>query len=277
MTKPIISVILGSYNRLPFLKLTIESVRKELINIEYETIIIDGGSNDGTLNWLQNQRDIITIIQYNRGTWNSKKIITKSWGYFMNLGFKCAHGKYICMLSDDCLIVPNAITNSIQLFEKKLEEKEKIGAIAFYWRDWPVDNKYHIGIPLENKIYVNHGLYLKRALEEVNYIDEETFVFYAADIDLCLKMSQKNYNVIASENSYIEHYPHANLKVRKLNAKNDLPDLKKLKIKWEKIFPEINYYDLATIKEKDYDDPFLTAQKFQQLHLQIQKNNVLFF
>lgn len=131
----------------------------------------------------------------------------------MNLGFKIASGKYICMLSDDCLIVPGAIKHGFNLFEEQLEKNEKIGAIAFYWRHWSINKEYHVGTSLGDKMYVNHSIYLKSALEDVNFIDEKTFKFYTADIDLCFKMIKKGYKIIESDNSYIEHYPHANIKI----------------------------------------------------------------
>src|SRR3990172_6418377 len=135
MNKPVVSVVLGSYNRCQFLPLTIASVRQELENVAHEIIVIDGGSSDGALEWLTQQKDIITIVQHNRGVWDGKPIERRSWGYFMNLGFKIAQGKYICMLSDDCLIVPGAIQTGIDLFEHELAIGQKTGAIAFYWRD----------------------------------------------------------------------------------------------------------------------------------------------
>jgi len=125
--KKFISVVLGSLNRIQFLKHTVESIRKDLEGLSSEIIIVDGGSNDGTIEWLFKQKDIITIIQHNKGTWAGKKLPKKSWGYFMNLGFKAACGKYICMLSDDCLVVPGAIKNGFHLFEEKLLKGEKIG------------------------------------------------------------------------------------------------------------------------------------------------------
>ena len=228
---PKISVVLGTYNRYRFLKLAIQSIREELerFALGSEIIVIDGGSTDKTLKWLIKQKDVITIIQHNRDREGKKR---RSWGYFMNLGFKCAQGKYVCMLSDDCLVVPNAIVNGYKLFEKK----QKIGALAFYWREWPKDKTYHVGLTEGNNVFVNHGMYLRKVLEEVGYIDEERYSFYCADADLCLKMLEKGYKTLPSPDSYIEHYPHANQKVRISNVKKFDKDISMFLRRWSNKF-----------------------------------------
>jgi glycosyltransferase involved in cell wall biosynthesis len=238
---PKISVVLGTYNRYRFLKLALQSIREELkrLSCVSEIIVIDGGSTDKTLKWLTKQKDIVTIIQHNRDRVETKR---RSWGYFMNLGFKCAQGKYVCMLSDDCLVVPNAIVNGYELFEKKLAPSppKKVGALAFYWREWPKDKTYHVGLTERNNVFVNHGMYLRSVLEEVGYIDENRYSFYCADADLCLKMLEIGYETLPSPNSYIEHYPHANQKIRNSNLKKLEGDKKAFAQRWSnnKSIPE---------------------------------------
>lgn len=262
MKNPVVSIVLGTYNRLHFLKLTLDSIRDELKNLPHEIIVIDGGSSDGTLKWLVEQKDVIAIVQHNRGEWQGKKIERRSWGYFMNLGFKCAQGKYVCMLSDDCLVVPGAIINGVNLFEEELCKGNKIGAVAFYWRNWPEQEKYWVGLTLGGKIFVNHGMYLKKALEEVDYIDEETYLFYHADGDLCLKIWQKGYACIDSPDSYIEHYSHANTRVRKSNLQNQKADWNNYLNKWKNIFYDESKNNIGSWIEKEFKDTCLTSAKF---------------
>jgi glycosyltransferase involved in cell wall biosynthesis len=263
---PLVSVVLGSYNRLKFLKLTIETIREEIKNLDHELFVVDGGSSDGTLDWLIEQKDIIKIVQHNRGEWQGKKIERKPWGYFMNLGFKAAQGKYVCMLSDDCLVIPGAIKNGCKLFDKKLKSGKKIGAVAFHYRNWPIQDKYCVAYTLGNKLYVNHGLYLKEALEEVGYIDEENYFFYNGDGDLCLKMWQKGYECIASENSYIEHYPHANVKIIKSNHLTQQKDNKNYFTKWEGIFYDRKKHNVGKLEWKQYNDGSNTGELFKGIY-----------
>ncbi|MBD3273508.1 glycosyltransferase [Candidatus Dependentiae bacterium] len=271
--KNLISVVLGSYNRYEFLKLTIDSVREELKDINNEIIVIDGGSTDGALEWLLKQKDIITIVQHNRGEWNGKKIERRSWGYFMNLGFSAAGSKYVCMISDDCLIVPGAIKNGYDLFEKKLSKGEKIGAVAFYWRDTYKRNKYHVGYTLSEKMYVNHGMYLKKALQEVDFIDEENFFFYNADADLCLKLLQKGYKTISSPKSFIEHFPHANDKVRSSNYEKQQLDNQNFFNKWNGIYYDKSKHNIGKIEYKIFKDKFNTFKKFEPYYEKLKKEN----
>src|SRR3990167_2836313 len=257
---PIVSVVIGTYNRLEFLQHTITTVREELNATEHEILVIDGGSTDGTTGWLTDQKDIILIIQHNRGEWNGKQIERKSWGYFMNLGFRAASGKYICMLSDDCLVVPGAVKNGIKLFEQGLKSGDKIGAIAFHWRNWPEQEKYWIGQTWGNRMFVNHGLYLREALEQIHFIDDSNYIFYHADGDLCLRLWEEGYKTIASPDSYIEHFSEANLPVRSTNLEKQRNDWATYSKKWGHLgepkpaWLEKSYKERHHIAEKYWKD-----------------------
>lgn len=254
-----ISIVLGTYNRLNFLKLTIKSIRQELASMdcEHEIIVVDGGSNDRTISWLTRQKDIITIIQHNRGNWHGKKIERKSWGYFMNLTFKTAQGKYICMLSDDCLVVPGAIKNGYELFEKKLSTDKNIGALAFFWRNWPKQKEYMVGSEF-NRVFVNHGMYLRSALEKINFIDEEHYFFYFADSDLCFRMWEAGFSCLPSPESYIEHYAHANHMLRQTNFSEIDSSFTYFQNRWKNIFTPMP----TEILKKDFNDPNKTVNNF---------------
>lgn len=257
--KPLVSVVIGSYNRRSFLKAAIESVRKNGYPFPYEMIVVDGGSTDGTLRYLRKQKDVITIIQHNHGEFRGKKLERRSWGYFMNLGFKAAQGKYILMISDDSLLVPGAIENGVRMFEDLLAEGQKVGGVAFYWRNWPEQKKYKLNAVLNRFIIVNHGLFLRDALEDVGWIDEETFRFYYADGDLAVRLFLAGYPIVGCKTALVEHLNHL-----KSGVGSYYDDLDHFLEKWQAtaLPPETheNY-------KLEYDDPYHTVEDFPTLGL----------
>jgi glycosyltransferase involved in cell wall biosynthesis len=256
----LVSIVIGAFNRRRFLRLAIDSVREEISRCQLpaEIIVIDGGSTDGSLPWLLKQKDIITIVQHNRGTWQGRLIKSRSWGYFMNLGFRCAQGKYICMLSDDCLVVPGAIGNGCRLFEEKLAIGERVGAVAFFWRNWPEQKRYWVGFTFGNRMFVNHGLFLRQAVEAVNFANEETYSFYHGDGDLCLRMHDKGFACIASPDSFVEHFSHVSA-TRTENLKGQHEDWLTYQAHWSHLGPPERDW-----LEVDFTDATATASRFER-------------
>jgi glycosyltransferase involved in cell wall biosynthesis len=260
-----VSVVLGTFERLPFLKLTIESLRSELDGIPHEIIVVDGGSADGTIQWLAAQKDVITIVQHNRGEWRGAQLPRRSWGYFMNLGFRAASSKYVCMVSDDCLLVPGCIRNGVEVFESAAAHGRKVGAAAFYWRNWPEASRYWVGRTLGKKLFVNHGLYLRAAMQEVGFADEESYSFYHADGDLSLKLWDAGYECIDAPQSFVEHFSHANLAVRASNQERQKQDWDTYVARWTGKFHDAGSSFTGDWIELEYRDPTRTAEKFRPL------------
>jgi GT2 family glycosyltransferase len=246
-------VVIGSLNRRWYLKRTIASVREELPFSEREIIVVDGGSDDGTVSWLAKQKDVVTIVQHNRGEWRGHTVPRRSWGYFMNLGFKTAAAPYVCMLSDDCLLVAGAIRNGIARFER---EGETVGAVAFYWRNWPEQERYWVGKTFGSRLFVNHGLFRRKALEAVGFADEQHFRFYHADGDLALRMAETGWRCVDSPESFVEHFSHANVGQRAANLETQERDWAAYRGRWGHLdLPDEPWVELA------HDDPNRTARR----------------
>jgi GT2 family glycosyltransferase len=259
---PELSVVLGSYNRKAFLKASIKSIRQNGIDVPYEIIVVDGGSSDGSLAWLVKQKDIITIVQHNHGSFAGRPVPRRSWGYFMNLAFKSAQGKFILMVSDDTLLTPGSVTNGLDTFHEAERQGRKIGGVAFYWRNWPFAQDFMIGKTLGDKILLNHGLYLKQAIAEVGFIDENNFQFYHADSDLTLKLWSVGYEIIDCPKAFVEHFPMANIETRQSNMAGEKEDLKVLYQRWESKFVDPKHPIYFSSIHLPYQDPTNTARKF---------------
>jgi hypothetical protein len=163
------------------------------------------------------------------------------------------------MLSDDCLLVPGAIENGVALFEARLATGERVGAMAFYWRNWPEQQNYWVGYTFGDQMFVNHGLFLRAAMEEVGYADEENYSFYHADGDLCLRLAQQGYTCIDSPQSFVEHHSHVNLPVKAENLQRQQADWSQYVARWSHLGkPQQDW------RERAFVDPVVTAHLFRK-------------
>lgn len=116
--KPLLSIITGTFNRLALLQALFQSVRDDVPDgITYEFIVCDGGSTDGTLDWLRGQPNT-TLIEHG----GLKGAIEA----FTDCG-KQARGKYTLILNDDVSVIAGSILRAIIY----LEEHPACGQVAF--------------------------------------------------------------------------------------------------------------------------------------------------
>ena len=263
MNSPTISIVLGSYNRKSFIKKALKTIRENYISVPYEIIVIDGGSTDGSVSYLAKQKDLILILQHNNGNWKGKEISKKTWGYYMNIAFKASHGKYIVMLSDDCLILRDSIMNAYTLFEDKLNLGEKIGGIAFYWRNLPYEKMYYVRQTLGHKLSINHGMYLRSALEEVGFCEENKYPFYYGDGDLSLKLWYAGYSIIDCKEAFVEHFHFATMSIRKKNNENKEEHKKIYLDTWKDIFYSEEIDNQSGKIFLNHTDPHNTVKYFK--------------
>jgi glycosyltransferase involved in cell wall biosynthesis len=96
-TRPFISVIIPTFNRLDLLKETVESVRKQTFR-DFEIIVVNDGSTDGTGEWLRAQGDVQALEQSNSGIATSR-----------NNGAAVARGGWLAFLDHDDLWAPEKL------------------------------------------------------------------------------------------------------------------------------------------------------------------------
>lgn len=223
MAQPDISIVLGSLNRKKLLALTIRSIRENGFAGKIEIIVVDGGSEDGSCEWLTRQSDILTIVQPNYKIRDPSGGLRRAhtWGEFMNLAFKKALAPWIVMISDDLIVCPGALQSGFDQLKNLEDQGEKIGGGSFFWREYPRSRNYHVKLLPSEFVLVNHGFLKAEALKDVEYADETSFEFYGADGDLSMRLNLAGWRTVPLRHSFAEHLNHrAHWRTRFTKLKN---------------------------------------------------------
>lgn len=105
MTNVDISVVMPSYNQGRFIREAIDSVLHQDVN--FELIVMDGGSDDGTVEILEGYGDAITFT--------SGPDDGQSWA--INEGMRRTSGPIVCWLNSDDLFLPGALRTVLEAFD----------------------------------------------------------------------------------------------------------------------------------------------------------------
>lgn len=105
-----VGIVVVTYNRLSFLKEVVGSLRLQSYQ-KFRIIIVNNGSTDGTLEWLEGEKDLITINQANLGG---------AGGFYTGMKYVAEHGfKYCWVMDDDVVCSPTSLEELIKAYQAK--------------------------------------------------------------------------------------------------------------------------------------------------------------
>lgn len=112
-----VGIVIVTYNRIKLLIEVIESLRLQTYT-NSQIIVVNNGSTDDTLSWLNKQEDIITITQENLGG---------AGGFFTGMKYVAENGyKYCWVMDDDVICSPTALEELYNVYQLK----ENIGFVC---------------------------------------------------------------------------------------------------------------------------------------------------
>jgi GT2 family glycosyltransferase len=114
-----VSVIIVNFNTKNLLENCLYSLYKYTKNINFEIIVSDNGSNDGSLEMIRSIFPEVILIENNKNL---------GFGAANNSGLKIAKGKYILYLNSDTVLLNNAVKYFYDYWESN--RNEKIGALG---------------------------------------------------------------------------------------------------------------------------------------------------
>jgi glycosyltransferase involved in cell wall biosynthesis/GT2 family glycosyltransferase len=190
----VLSVVIGSYNRLSLLHACIQSICESSIPIKI--YVTDAGSKDGSVQYLQSlDSHQVTCIFHTEKIGQAKAY---------NEVFSQITTKYTCWLSDDNIVINNSLAMAVSILEQDI----KIGMVALKVRDMqgPFANEPYIGgISSCGILNVNQGLLRTKLLQELGGFSE-AFMDYGIDPDLTARVLFSGNDIVYTRRIALHHW-----------------------------------------------------------------------
>ena len=185
-------ILLPTYNRLESLKRSLDSIQNNT-KCPHEVIVIDGGSTDGTIEYLKNRNDITPVFQ--------GKLIGAARA--CNEVWKNVECKYTAPFADDEECLPGAFDIAIDILEKNPD----IGMVGLKIKDLWGPKKFQSfngGVFNPGILCMSQPVCKMSVLKAIGFIDEK-FVSYRADADLTASFLCTGKKVVMTKNLVVLH------------------------------------------------------------------------
>ena len=205
MQLPLVTVIIPTFNRRQWISICLDSIKSQTYP-HIETLVIDDGSTDGTVEWLKSQPEY-SFARVHQQPKNGGASIAR------NDGIRLAQGELIVFIDSDDALLPKHIETAVNIFREypitglfccDSTIIDSAGVVLFDGRTWhqiqseqrnhPVQTGHR---SLNNIFEFSHifpGFTLPKVVfEKVGYFDQS--IFPMDDYDLMLRVAGAGYGV----------------------------------------------------------------------------------
>jgi len=216
---PMISIVVLTYNNLEINKICIKSILEKTAYPNYELILVDNGSNDGTAEWLDKYK---ALNMPNTRVVFSKENLGFAAGN--NAGIREAKGAYIVLLNNDTCVSRGWLSGMVKHLEKESilgmvgsvtnstgnEAKIKVDYYDLSGMD-PFAYSYtseHIGeLWKEPRMLAFFCAMIKReVVDKCGVLSEEYGRGFFEDDDYCMATRKAGYRIAIAEDSFVHHF-----------------------------------------------------------------------
>jgi GT2 family glycosyltransferase/glycosyltransferase involved in cell wall biosynthesis len=231
--EPLVSIIVLTYNNLQLTKNCLISILEYTHGVNYELIIVDNASTDGS-------REYLTAFAKNRPNVRLQ-LNDDNTGFAKgnNQGMALAKGDYLVVLNNDTIVTPGWLKAMV----RHLEKDPSIGLIG------PVSNnvgneakilitynaldqiplaatnytRQHMGMSFEISMLAFFCVMIPRHVyEKVGGLDEQYGLGYFEDDDYCRRVQQIGLRMVCAEDAFVHHYLSASFNKLKHEQRQEL-------------------------------------------------------
>jgi GT2 family glycosyltransferase len=213
---PLFSVIILNWNGRYLLEECLESVSSQSFR-DFETIVVDNGSTDGSVDWLKDRcGDAVSTVA-----------LPSNLGFAggNNAGIRVARGRYVSLLNNDTAVDSGWLSALADAVRRHPDTGMFTPKILNFNRRDEIDNTGHLIYP-DGMARGRHrlekddgrfdeegealspsgcaGVYKKKMINEIGLLDESFFA-YAEDVDLGMRGRWAGYNCIYVPAAVVYH------------------------------------------------------------------------
>lgn len=220
-----LSIIVVNWNTRNLLSNCLSSIIDSRLEWDYEVVVVDNGSNDGSQEMIRGQFEEVKLIP---------NLDNPGFARANNQALRQCSGEFVLLLNPDTVVKPGAI----EILVRFLEDTPEAGACGAYllnpdgslqesaypeptlfrefWRMFHLDELVPYGVyPMEQwdqdqprEVDVLMGacmLIRSKALDEVGLLDED-FYIYSEEVDLCTRLRRTGWSLYWIPTAEVIHF-----------------------------------------------------------------------
>lgn len=229
------SVIIPNFNGIKYLPFCLSSLKKQTFS-NFEIIVVDNGSTDGSVEFIRKNYPKAKIIQFSNN---------KGFAQAVNKGIGEANGKYIALLNNDTETDPHWLEEMVKVLDKNKDihfcaslilnykDRNIIDSAGDGFSSWGLGYKIGHGEKMEAKYKKQRfvfgacgaaAIYRKTLFERIGFFDEDFFA-YREDVDLNFRAQLAGYRCLYTPSAIVYHHGSKTATSRFINyyaTKNNL-------------------------------------------------------
>lgn len=186
-----ILALIVTYNRLADLKVCVEAIREQTFN-SFDILVVNNDSTDGTQEWLDEQKDIISIHQENLGG---------AGGFYAGQKYAMENGyDWVWMMDDDGIPAEDQLEQLMifvsdtgrKFVNAMVLDKDNPACFSFYAEGWTVDRAKQEEY-IEDFIHPFNGTLIHRdVMQKAGLVKREMFI-WGDEIELTMRYKRAGF------------------------------------------------------------------------------------
>lgn len=208
------TIVIPNYNGMSYIEACLQSVYAQTVT-EYEVIVVDNGSKDGSLMWIKENYPQVKLIEFEENQGFCKAV---------NEGIKASETPYVVLLNNDTVVECDFLMELEKMMDhnKKafsasakmlvMKQPELVDDAGDYycalgWAFADGKGKPEVQYNRPGKVFAACGgaaIYRREVFEQIGYFDEEHFA-YLEDIDIGYRAKIYGYTNLYAPKARVLH------------------------------------------------------------------------